>query len=209
MRQFLEDRIRLVRELIDSDVSVAYGDLVLILSAVISSCAAARWPGRGNDRRRFVELLIQYSPADAHTNWVCVPALINSNLIAEADTPYGPSENTRIFRDDEVDLELTAAQAKYASVLLGDLKRCTYAVLIYEWLRCGYAHEYCPHNNITHVPPSRYNARLSYIGRGTPNGLKRMISFHLDYLIDLAQHHVADYADAPEPTPRQWWIDAT
>ena len=207
MRHFLEDRIRLVRELIESDISVAYGDLVLILSAVISSCAAARWPGRGIDRRRFVELLVQLSPPDAHMNWVCVPALINSNLVSEADTPYGPGENTRIFRDDEIDLELSAAQAKYTNVSLGNLKRRTYAVLIYEWLRCGYAHEYCAHENITHVPPSRYNARLSYIGRGTPDGLKRMVSFHLDYLIDLAQFHAATLAEAADPVPGEWWID--
>jgi hypothetical protein len=209
VRQFLEDRVRLVRELLDSNISVAYGDIVLILSAVMSSCAAARWPGRGIDRRRFVELLIQRSSPDSHTNWVCVPALINARLVAEADTPYGPGENTRIFRDDEIDIELTAAQSKYSSVSLVDLKRCTYAVMIYEWLRCGYAHEYCPHGNITHVPPSRYNARLSYIGRGTQNGMKRMISFHLDYLIGLAQHHASNYSDSPEPTPGQWWIDVT
>jgi hypothetical protein len=175
----------------------------------MSACAAARWPGRGTDRRRFVELLVRFSPIDAHTTWVCVPTLINSHLVAEADTPYGPpGEDTRIFRDHEIDLELSAAQAKYSNVPRADLKRCTYAVLIYEWLRCGYAHEYCPHENITHVPPSRYNARLSYIGRATPNGLKRMISFHLDYLIDLAQYHATNVAENADPLPREWWIDA-
>ena len=126
MRHFLEDRIRLVRELIASDISVAYGDLVLILTAVISSCAAARWPGRGIDRRRFIELLVQLSPPDAHTNWVCVPALINSKLVAEADTPYGPGESTRIFRDEDIDLELSAAHARYAAVSLGDLGNRTH-----------------------------------------------------------------------------------
>lgn len=207
MRHFLEDRIRLVRELVDSDISVAYGDLVLILSAVMSSCAAARWPGNGIDRRRFVELLVKLSPSDAHTNWVCVPALINLNLVAEADTPYGRGENTRIFRDHEIDLDLTVAQSTYSTVSLRDLKRCTYAVLIYEWLRCGYAHEYCPHENITHVPPSRYNARLSYIGRLMPEGISRMVSFHLDYLIELAQFHAANCPERPDPRPREWWID--
>ena len=141
MRRFLEDRIRLVKELLHSDIDVAYGDLVLVLSAVISSCASQRWPGRGIDRRRFIELLVRCSPPDAHTTWVCVPALINAGLVAEADTPYGPGENTRIFRDHEIDLELPVAQSTYANVPLVDLKRCTYAVLIYEWLRCGYAHD--------------------------------------------------------------------
>jgi len=210
VHHFLQDRIRLVRELVDSEISVSYGDLVLILSAVISACAAARWPGRGIDRRRFIALLVQFSPSEAHTTWVCVPALINSNLVAEVDTPYGsPGDNTRIFRDHEIDLELSVAQAKYSNVSRADLKRHTYAALIYEWLRCGYSHEYCPHENITHVPPSRHSARLSYIGRTTSNGLRRMISFHLDYLIDLAQYHAMSIAKNPDPWPRRWWIDAT
>ncbi|MGA2619205.1 MAG: hypothetical protein ABSF26_16475 [Thermoguttaceae bacterium] len=207
MRDFLQGRIRLVRELIDSDIRISYGDLVLILTAVISACAAARWPGGRIDRCRFVELLVRHSLPDAHTTWVCVPALINSSLVAEADTPYGPGESTRIFRDDEIDLDLPAARARYQHVSPIRLKQCTYASLIYEWLRCGYAHEYCPHDNITPVPPSRHNARLSYIGRATSKGLKRMICFHLDYLIDLAQYHAINVAETPDPRPRQWWID--
>ena len=182
--------------------------MVLILTAVISACAAARWPGRGSDRKRFVELLVRHSLPETHTTWVCVPALINSSLVAEADTPYGPGESTRIFRDDEIDLDLPAAQVRYPNVSPTNLKRCTYATLIYECLRCGYAHEYCARENITHVPPSRYNARLSYIGRGTPDGLKRMISIHLDYLIHLAHYHATNVAETPDSVPGQWWIDA-
>ena len=42
VRDFLVDRIRLVRELQRSDIEVHYADLALILCAVISACSERR-----------------------------------------------------------------------------------------------------------------------------------------------------------------------
>jgi hypothetical protein len=212
MREFLLDRVRLVRDLQESEIPHHYADLALILCSVLSACAADRWPakrGERIDRKRFVELLVKRSPDDAHTSWICVPALINRGLVSEADTPYGPGQSTRIFTDDEIDLPLDAAAAKYPQVDPPELKRSTYAVLIYEWLRCGYAHAYWGDENTTHVAPSRREARVSYIGRGVQGGgLRRMVGFHLDYLIGLAEHHAADVEDKPSsPRPATWWLD--
>lgn len=209
MREFLLDRVRLVRELLASDIQVAYADVVLILCCVISAAASRRWPGERIDRRRFVELLVQHSPPDAHADWVCVPALINRGLLAEADTPYGPGGNTRIFRDEEIDLPLSSAETTYPQVQCRELRNCSYAALIYTWLRCGYAHDYCAHENITHVPASRRSARVSYIGRGTRTGIRRMVSFHLDYLVELAEHHANTVPDVSSPHPSVWWLDMT
>jgi hypothetical protein len=78
--------------------------------------------------------------------------------------------------------------------------------LIYEWLRCGYSHEYCPHENITHVPASNHKARISYIGRLANSRIKRMVSFHLDYLISLAEYHISILPSNYSPRPSFWWI---
>src|SRR6266487_5039275 len=111
MRSFLLDRIRLVNELIAGGPRVDYADLVLILTAVISACAARRWRGRGIDRNRFVELLIRLSPPDAHCDYVCLVSLLRAGHISERDTPWGLSfgDFTRIFRDDEIDLSFPDA----------------------------------------------------------------------------------------------------
>jgi len=45
MRTFLQDRIHLVNELIVGGPEMAYADLVLIQTAVLSGCGAHRWPG--------------------------------------------------------------------------------------------------------------------------------------------------------------------
>ena len=209
MRAFLQDRIRLVRELLTDGPAVAYGDLVLILTAVISACAAIRWPGRGIDRKRFVELLVRESPESFHASWISVPALINTGHVAEADTAYGkPGQSTRIFRDDEIDMAFEDAKATFKDVASDQIKRCSYAVLIYEWLRCGFAHEYCAHENTTELAPSRQAARVSYIGRGTPEGHTRKVLFHLDYLIELAEYHASNLTESPKQQPAVWWIEA-
>ena len=208
MREFLQDRIRLVRELLHDDApQVAYGDLALILCSVISACAAVRWPGRGSDRNRFVELLVQHSPADHHTSWISVPALINRDHLLEDDTPYRHGNATRIFCGDQIDLPYDQARLQFPSISAQQLKAVSYAALIYTWLRCGYAHEYCPHDSVTEVPASRYEARVSYIGRNDGVRIKRMASFHLDYLIAVADHHASQLPDSPSPQPTDWWYD--
>jgi hypothetical protein len=174
----------------------------------MSACAARRWHGSNIDRRRFIELLANHSPAEANTSWVSIAALVNKNFIDEADTPFAHGQ-TRIFRDDEIDLPLADASSRYPQVRVRDLKQCTFAALIYKWLRCGYAHEYAPNPNVTQVAASRHEARVSYIGRVDGPRIRRMTSFHFDYLMGLAQHHASQDADrpSPHPVPVQWWIE--
>ena len=208
MEKFLRGRLDLVNVRADDVPGANYSDLVLIITAVLSACASVRWPGTRIDKKRVIELLVRHSPEDAHASWVSVPALIYEGLLAEIDTPYGgPGESTRIFCDHEIDLALDDAKTKYAHVSSRQLRKHSYASLIYEWLRCGYAHKYCPHESINEVPASKRNARVSYIGRGTLQGLERRISFHFDYLMELAQHHVSILPQTPSPAPSMWWID--
>ena len=60
MRDFLQGRIDLVHALRTSSLPVAHQDLELILTSVISACAAWRWPGENFDRKRFVESLMAF-----------------------------------------------------------------------------------------------------------------------------------------------------
>jgi hypothetical protein len=208
MREFLQGRINLVKSLIDSSLSVHYADLVLIICAVLSACASRRWKEeQRTDERRFIELLV-YSPPDFHTSWVSVPSLLNADLINENQTPYRNQANTtRIFCDDEIDLSIEDAIKQYPQVPLKKLKQHCYACLIYERLRCKYSHEYWPGESIIHVPASRNDARISYIGRLSETTIKRMISFHLNYLMLLAEYHVYNLSRRASTAPSPWWID--
>lgn len=215
MRRFLEGRISLVSRLLANDPEVAYADLMLILTAVLSACAAVRWPisqkGEGIDKVRFVELLVTASPQDARAGYVSVPALVRSGLVSEAQTPWNePGRSTRIYKGEETDCAFDSAVIAFPAVTKKDLKRHSYACLIYEWIRCGYAHEYCVSDWVTEVPPSRKHAQVSYIGRADRHlGIVRMAHFHLDYLIDLAVHHVRTLPDHALVRPTEWWLKVT
>lgn len=166
MQDFLKNRIKLVKNLCESDLPVHYADLVLILCSVLSACAARRWPGERIDNKRFIELLVKHTPDTLKTSWISVPSLLNDGLITLTQTPYGnPGNTTRIYRDEEIDLCYDDAANKYPMVSDKTLRRHCYAAIIYERLRCGYTHEYWHHRSITHVPASRRSAYFSYIGR--------------------------------------------
>jgi len=210
MREFLQGRVNLIKELLRSDIEFHYADLVLIICTVLSACASRRWPSQaiGFDKKKFVELLVIYSSPDFRTSWVSVPSLLNDGLISNNQTPYGtPGNDCDIYCDDEIDLSLEDAIEKYYPVPPDMLQEHCYASLIYERLRCGYSHEYCAAKNITHVQPSERDARISYIGRLANGTIKRMIGFHFDYLIRLAEYHVSILPSTCSKCPSCWWID--
>jgi hypothetical protein len=212
MHRFLQGRIDLVHQLRAlSTLEVAQQDLELILTAVMSACAACRWPGEGFDRKRFVESLVRFGSPDLHLDYVSTGALLEMGVISESQTPWGmPGQQLRIFTGAEIDGSITEMAKRYRHVSTRDLKKASYANRIYEWLRCGYAHVYWAAGNTTHVAPSDLPAQISYIGRREPDGSRvRIASFHLDYLIDVAQDQVSTLPKAKLPMADSWWMDQT
>ena len=211
MKKFLRGRLDLAKYLHSDVPSANYADVVLIITAILSACASLRWPGEGNDKKRFIELLVKHSCPDLHASWVSIPALIDSKILLERDTPYGkPGDSDRIFTGREIDMSIEDAQRKYPKIKSKQLKEHCYASIIYKWLRCGYAHEYCPDENITQSPPSRRDAKVSYIGRGMDDRGEvkmRMVGFHLDYLFSVADDHIAKLPSTKSEQPSKWWID--
>jgi len=209
MRAFLQGRIELVRALRTSSLGVTHQDLELILTAVISACAAWRWPGEGFDRKRFVESLIRFSSPSLHLDYISTGALLELGLIAESETPWGDfGQKDRIFTGDEIDSAVPNMSKRYPDLATRDLKKASYANLIYRWLRCGYAHTYWASGNTTHVPPSHRSVQISYIGRVQPDGkLIRIASFHLDYLVEVTQEQVSTLTSKSLEKPKEWWLD--
>lgn len=209
LQSFLQGRIDLVQALRESSLPITHQDLELVLTAVISACAACRWPGEGFDRKRFVESLIRFGSPELHLDYVSTGALLELGVITESETPWGEVGNKyRIFTGDEIDGAIPDIGRRYPKVSRRDLKRACYANRIYEWLRCGYAHNYWAAGNTTHVAPSDRPAQISYIGSREPDGTRvREASFHLDYLISVTQEQVAKLTKGNLNKPEKWWID--
>ncbi|MEK8018915.1 MAG: hypothetical protein VSS75_018755 [Candidatus Parabeggiatoa sp.] len=204
MQYFLQGRLDLVKELKKNNQYVHYSDMVLILTATLSACASIRWPGTGFDKNRFIELLALHSLPSHNTTWVSIPALIMDGKIDKSDSPYG-QDSVGIFIGDEIDLPIDEAEKKYPSITRKVIRSSTYSFLIYEWLRCGYSHEYLPHSNITEYKPSNRKANVSYISRGEYDKTRIMTAFHLDYLFALTQFHVEQLPKKQCEKPSKWW----
>lgn len=214
MRELLLNRVSLVQEL-NSNPKVHYSDKMLILTAVLTACAALRWP-RAPDKKRFVELLVMHSPSDLHCDRVSTAALVQSGLIDEKETPWGvPGYATRNFLGDDefqgrtIDVPLKESIVRYPKISEGDLKKNSYAALIYERLRCAYAHEYVIGSNNIEVPASEFGTKVSYIGRflsSEDDDIRRMTHFHLEYLIELARFHAGSVSGGRKPKPAAWWL---
>jgi hypothetical protein len=207
MQRFLRDRLEWVKSLCEDHESHAtIHDLYLILTAIMSACAANRFPFKGFDKNRFIELLVMYSPPEFHTSWISVPALINDGLLTEADTPYGaPGHSTRIFCDEEIDQSYDNALARYFTIPRKTLVKYSYAALIYELLRCGYAHQYMHDETITPAAPTKREARVSYISGSSHGKVSKRANFHFDYLFRLAEYHVENWSDVAADLPATWW----
>lgn len=208
MKAYLQRKIAFARSLAQAGSNAEYGDVCVVLSAILSGCSSVRWPGRGIDRSRFTEMLIRYSKPEHGADLVSIPILLNDGLIDLASTRYSaPGESCRVFAGEEIDLPMSEARNRFPAVDDQKLKDRTYAALIYSWIRCGYAHEYHLAGDTSHVPATRRSANVSYVLRGEAGKKdKRIMTFHLDYLFSLAEHHVSILPGSPESVPATWWI---
>jgi len=152
-----------------ADNKITYGDAILILTAVVSALAAQCWPGRSIDAQRFTQLLVGYAP---ETLTISVPLLMKSfESSKRADlakklkghfnrcVPWGT-----IPLGHEVDLLESDVE-----ILLGDsfcrseVRKHSYAQLLYKELRCSYSHEFKPGAGIeVHRPTSFADPCVSY-----------------------------------------------
>ncbi len=210
MRGYLLDRLRMVKDIRRTYGYSCHPETMLMLMSLLSACASYRWPGKNGDKKRFVELLVRHSPADAATQWISIPDLLARKIISPDQSPWKGGNCTRIFRGKEIDLPYEKARARYR-VEGKSLKKSSYASLLYERLRCPYVHEFRSDGLTGTVPASRKPCRISYITRQTHDGEaeedRHMMVFDMNYLLDLVTYHVRN-ATRGEATPPPWWLDA-
>jgi len=194
----------------------SYGDVILILTGVISTMAAERWSGRGFDRNRFIELLTDFAP---ETGVISVPRLCNHlvscELSAQAkqiwDYPENEFEMGRILLGPDIDVnEENIADDLASSISLKVIRKYSYASLLYSDLRCSYSHEYKIGSNAeVHKMTRSTKQCISYVNfHGEPFPL---IHFDLNWLANVirkcASRMVDWQSDQLSDIPSEWWID--
>ena len=148
MNRWLGDRIELAQDICNGHPRGTYDDGALILCAAINCMASCVYPGRGIDRRRFVELVVNYGGRSRLTDWISIPVL-HSRLVAKGirdlEQRFESLCETRVLVDVDIDQSLADLSSGFPGLVASQSKlvrKCSYANLIYEQLRCGYAHEF-------------------------------------------------------------------
>lgn len=191
----------------------SYGDVILILTAVISTMAAERWPEKGFDRKRFIELLIDFAP---ETRTISVPRLCNHllshDLVAQAKQIWDyPENNSQILLGPDIDIgERKIANSLTTPISLKTIRRYSYASLLYNDLRCSYSHEYEIGDNADVLKMTRSTKQcISYVN--VYEEPFPFIHFDLNWLANVvrkcASVMVEKQPDQVSEIPSEWWIE--
>lgn len=190
--KFVTEKLRVADALAKGGCGGDYIDAVMIMAALISGIASDVWPGTGNDKRRFVELWIEYSGPEARL--VSVPLLTQwlrdegrapeAVAIEEVHQPeYFWAGSTSVLAGEDVDMGERQILALLPSIAVRDLRRHSYPVTFYEHVRCAGVHEYQVGRNASPRPMTFRSVGISYVNELIgQDHVKRHIHFHASWL---------------------------
>ncbi|MFA6051347.1 MAG: hypothetical protein WC762_02025 [Methylobacter sp.] len=215
LKEWSHKKVELALRLNNGDCGGSYAEAVIILCSVLSGIAAEVWPGRNQDRNRFVELLVKYTDASFNCQKVSVPLLVgavrNNGDIQLADKIKRDLmlfSDARVITGDDVDKTIDELKAAYPSIDLTILKKNSYACVLYEEIRSGYVHEYRPGERSDSWAMTAGQSSISYINRvDKPD---RLIYFNVEWLAKLIGE-VVDTLSKFESMPvfnaySPWWL---
>lgn len=219
---WVREKSAIAQRLASGEVSAGYAEAVILICAALSALAAEVWPGRGIDRVRFIELLIRLGSDNAFCRTISLPLLTQSleaeGRLSEAGMlarVFDVSRTARVLTGPEVDKPEDEVLAACPTIKSSDIRRFSYASLLYQEVRSSYAHEYRPGKTSGSWPMTRLqNQKVSYINQvaNAPMGMERLVHFHVEWLGDLAVD-LAGAVDAlpavPQAPPAAWWAGVT
>lgn len=212
---WVKKKIHLAESLEKGKCESDYSDAVIFLCVIISAMASNLWKEKNIDRKRFIELLVNYSNKYSKINFISIPLLYQNlkkasskkeeNIILiERKFPRLTTWSSEILISNDID----CSEDSLTDIGLTpkEIREFSYACIIYEKLRCGLVHEYYPEELVTIKPLTSYDADISY------NNCVHKIHFHFKWLIELVNAVVENTKDYIEkinqlPTPSNWWID--
>lgn len=162
VEEFVESKIPIAKCLYEGACHGTYQEAAIILSATISAIAASAWPGYNIDKKRFVELCVQYSGLEVEAKKISFPILCqdlrNSKKPNELDelrqhlpeyfdcasptyafNGFTTGKDFDLFKGIDV---FEHDLVSFSSLSPKELRKFSYAALFYEEIRCGYMHDY-------------------------------------------------------------------
>ena len=121
-------------------------------------------------------------------------------------------ESPRVVTGDEVDMNEAHVIEMCPALRIEEVRRFSYANLLYREVRSSYAHEYGPGVRSCQWPmTSKEGAHVSYVNRLVHDNDRltqiRLIHFHAEWLADIAVSVAENLSEKPTPVrrPELWW----
>lgn len=221
-RQWLQSKLELARFLIDSKGEEAEADAQILLCCAMSAFAATLWPGDRIDRRRFIQLLIEFSLPAANMDFISTPVLANQlydkNDVSSAAIlrrKFFDVHPTQELKTKDVDRPEAEVAALLPTTESKTIRGASYATIVYTDLRCALIHEYSLSPNMTSFNLFGFSDAPSYVNMKLINGQqRRLLHFPYNYIADVltstaealfAYWETVSAWDKAQPA--KWWAD--
>jgi hypothetical protein len=206
--------------LANGEAGGSYAEAAILLCAALSALAAELWPGRRIDRARFIEILASVGSDTDTCKLISVPLIVRhlksegrvSEATQVARTLNLPS-TALVLTGPEIDRSEGDVAAACSALTSADIRRWSYASVLYEHVRSSYAHEYQPGEAAVSWPMTmKPDQHVSYSNRleMATIQMERLIHFHAEWLGELAVSR-ADALDhepsVPRSLPNKWWAE--
>jgi hypothetical protein len=202
----------------------SYMEAGLILCATISAMSALMWmPARDTDKKRFVEIITKFQPTDLD------PTIVSAPLLAAKGRPFREKliSNKSFYYTSDVDKSETEIIRLFPQLKKSQIRKYSYASILYEHVRCGLMHEY----KLTEATDSDqlrdifkvHGAKISYVNSDVNNASEvvRKMFFPIEWISQIAKsvargvdvewekHTAGVFENFGIAAPTPWWIDAT
>ncbi len=221
---WFQKRLKIAKNIVTTFGKDAASDAEIILFCAASSLAAIVWPRTGTnkpgDKKRFVQLLIEYAsaihpPLDTISVDLLIRELLSRSRTDEANTLIkkfyhseyayfskssmhyyddGPKDIqhaagtlSRIYDPHQIDVTEEKILELAPNVLLRDIRKCSYANIIYSDLRSGLVHEYGPTGNVAQHGWNKSSDQLAYINHLIMPDEKDVKTFADEYKIEIQE----------------------
>jgi hypothetical protein len=220
-RSFVEQKIKTAQAIAAGCCGGTYAEGSLILCSIISAMSAIAWPGDHIDKKRFVEIITRY-PLEIDPKKVSRPLLVQDGKVC--NLRIGISE--KAFKLTEAnDLNEEDVVKLCPDLKLAEIRKYSYAHLLYEQIRCSYAHEYrigqkaSDHDSIRQkLNINESDISYVYTNRDNPTS-RQVIHFPLKWIASVAEGVARGLDIEPSkkgkipfeelflgvPTP--WWLE--
>ena len=206
------DNVKYLTSITDKDFS---DEAISLLTMILNAIASYIWPGENIDRKRFIETCIKYPKVHYGADLISVPILyknicepeknILENKFPFAFSGYEGIPDTMVLCG--ADIDMYEDDLKDLGILHENIRKYSYANLLYTELRCGFAHKYSMGKQACKYPMAKKSQSVSYV-----NEIKgRKIHFHYNWMETICSSLIDYFYGIGEirelNRPKKWWIE--